>query len=361
MLTYPDLRNLLLSKSNSTSQKSIADECGVSQATVSYWLSGKRRPRKSHLIRLSKLLNISPYELAKASGYNTKEVDQLLSSDITSSSDLDFAKFNLGNISKIRIAGEHQLALTMANQLQNWIDSKLSHSGLSKTNNELLKLKAWCLVELINIHNQIMLPNQFIAFAKSVIQEIQEIANKISDAELFWVADFLEADAWYLMNRYEESIIKTAASLDYIESVDHRLRALRTLALDYAYLGEQFRFRTIANEIEELINSGNFKTPSIAIIACEGVTRSKAILGILDSTTELDKAWELYEEYIPTRSPLLEVGIKRSLLESLCKIEPSNISEIQKLGDEIISVANQFSYPRYTSKVKDIFSKILNN
>lgn len=53
-----ELRAALVSRE--WSQHKIADQLGVSKATVSRWLSGDRVPDRAHMVALRELLEINP-------------------------------------------------------------------------------------------------------------------------------------------------------------------------------------------------------------------------------------------------------------------------------------------------------------
>jgi len=354
-----ELRCILLKKQGSLSQQTIADLCGVSQATVSGWFSGYKRPRLSHLVNLARVIGVDPIELAKAANYNPQEVYKLYNNSQIYPEDIDFAKNNLKSISQLHISGNNTLALNMLKELLDWINIKLRQFSSSL---ELLDLKANLLLDMVNIYNEILLPKDFMKNSGKFLEEVENISRTIGNAELFYMAGFMRGDGKYLLSDYASSAHKILVCLDYIKKVDNRLWALRTLALDYAYLNELSRFKKVYNEITGLIEDGNFKHPEIVCMTYEGLGRAQVLLRLSDDINILNNAWSIYKNRVKPIvkcSPILEIGLKRSMIEIILKTQPNESSLLEKIGTNIIHISEQFSYPRYVLKTQELLKKHL--
>lgn len=71
-------------------QTELAEKMGVSDAAVSYWLSGAKTPRMDKLVKLSKLLNVTIHTLTDEHGF--EEFDRQLPSGLIPISQLQHHK-----------------------------------------------------------------------------------------------------------------------------------------------------------------------------------------------------------------------------------------------------------------------------
>jgi len=121
---YAKLAKLLSDKLNEKriNQPTVAAWCGVSQAAVSFWRNGDKRPQPAHVAKLIMLLDLDLKKIAAIGGYDEEDILRFLPYSLNVWAESDYAEQLVGQIREAISQGNRERAIQRVRHLSAWLD-----------------------------------------------------------------------------------------------------------------------------------------------------------------------------------------------------------------------------------------------
>lgn len=359
MKTYSKLGDILSAAVGVTSEREIAQWCGVSQAAVSKWISGLTRPSPLYLVILASHLSLEPYKLAEAAGYDPEKIVQLFEDRWILSQDLDYARTTIKHIYDARIQGNSAIAIEIASDLNMWLQS------FSTPSQELLKVRARVLFEQSWAYKEISFPEKIKQSTKQITTEINNLAEVYKDGEIYGLAGICKGDTFYILKKFMPAIreLTNVLQQNLVTSTDDKLWLLRALALSAGYLNDYNTVENAEIQVRTLIEDGKYSGLEHFCHALEGIGRAQGLLGLsTKSFSTLYEAEKMYRlmELENKKAPLRAVQVARSKLMVIHQLEPHNWQTIEQVGSEAIRIAQEYGYERHEQQIIELLNRALN-
>lgn len=360
---YPRLGEILSRSVGSRSQQEVADWCGVSQASVSNWLSGFKRPQPLPLAHLASMLNLPPDTLAEAASYDPQEVARLCENlRLTDySSLLDFAQDMAFTVHRARSAGNPRLAIDQAEAISRHVRRTLTSLSEPKYREPYLNLLARLLVERGRVCDESLPAGQAIAPMQGVVEELYAIADELQDEQSLGFAYTTLGAINYLLDRHETSCRYHLNALPLLSEPFWRADVARAAAVASGQSKHAREMRSIENRIEDIIQREQNIDSSTITYMLEGLGRGQSLLGLPKSLQTLKRAEEIHEKGLATKNeePLRELQLIRSQTYALAQVQRSDLRLIEDLGKKAIVLAKAHGYQRYVNDLERFLRSVL--
>lgn len=366
---FSKLGNALALAMGENTEQWLADACGVSQASVSYWISGRRRPRPSHLAIIVALLGLDPKELAELAGHPTRQITSLVESlelkNVAFNDLLEQLSWQARHIHDIYHHSDPPLAIDVGTILVHQLEKYINHFASEKYRIPLLEILSQSLLNLGGAYWINNLPEEAWKHLNRIVEAQYSIAIETESEDPIRRAYYLKGFANYAMgiyglNRWERVRFWHSMARDRYESSDPNwdVENLRNIALASAYLGDSYAFSQAEKEIRDFIEKGNFSSPDIPISLMECIGRGQAQLKIPQSLSTieialgiLDRAKEFGKRLIAPRLQLI-----RSELETRILLGDLDLERIKAISTNGISLSKR-GYVKYENIIKDLYEK----
>lgn len=365
---FPELKELLLPVlANAANQQELADWCSVSQAAVSDWVNGYKRPSPANLALLAawEKATIDPQELAKAAQYEPDRIlplYELLALGQTSySAFLESQTSAPELINKIWFRGDPELAIDEATIRIQQIDRALDSYSTPKYRYPLLRLLSKLWFERSCAY--------WVSAPISVSsQHIQQMA-----ARQYWIAEELnhkEPLGWafhglgnvlYGLKNYQASRGSFRRALRYLQDDAYRRPlAARTVALNSAYLKDEQAFKEDVAITWRMLDEGN-ATPITQCIVLEGIARGEALLGNDRSRATLAEGWSCLEkaERDGRKVTVPRIQLLRSEVEASLSLKDWDKAWIEDNAQKGQSLAEAHSYKKYAANFEEFLRSVV--
>lgn len=344
----------------------IAKDLSLSESTVEHMLSSSDSIRGVYP-------KIGVSNRAQAAAWYTTHFGYASLGDedsVLSAGDLmDFFGDQVEVIRQVRIEGNPQLAIHLASN----VDLRLSKAALqlasSKYFEPIQRLRAVVLYQQARAYTKILPRSQVLGTVRPIARKIRELAKICNDDEVFGLSESRIGDAFYIMSWQvrSDSGIETAMSylysaLEHLKTSEDRVPVLRQLALSWAVLGDEARFKEVSSEAREQIEDRQHSGLDEACQTLEGLTRGYGLLGLAeDAYHTLSKATRLLDKMMTRkqRSPFRLVQLKRTELELLQRFEPENKVDLDRIGTEAAEIAGRYGYTLHKAYIEGLLARSL--
>jgi transcriptional regulator with XRE-family HTH domain len=363
MASFPNLAQLLSQALGTTvTEREIAELCGVSQPAVSYWLSGQRRPQPAHCAILSIRLNIEPYVLAEACGYDPQAVFRPLLLLLGPPQGLlDYAQRHVQDIHNVRIEGNPHRAAEMAKSLTYLLQANMQRAS-DATLEALANIQSGVLFELGMSLEEFLLTEEVVDKTTPLIQEVRNIAHEYDDAEVLGLGEFLQGNAYYIANQHRRAIPFFERALVLMkQNEDSLLLALRTIAVASSCTGNKEQFENVDRTVRAHIADGQFAKIATVCSVIEGLGRAQGKLGLYDEALKtLEEGEGYYAQMVANQElvPAREIQLMRSKFEIVCNLPPRERTSMIDVGEKGRSLAERYGYDRLIYCFDDLLASV---
>ncbi len=273
----------------------------------------------------------------------------------------DHTEDNLQWINEIRIDGQPRQAMARAGYIADRLRQEISDKFKLVKVKLLLKRLAQLLFEQLIAFYEIALPDQIWPFVDPRIKEIYDLAKECdNDKEIIGLADYGLGLAYYLTNEPNHSLQASSRAWQEMSRVDDKLKVLRTMALDWAYLQEEQNFRATASQAQDLIQAGKFSDLQFVGMTLEGLGRGQAILKLPTAVDTLEQGRQIYNQLTRPyhKMPIRQVQLIRSELEVALHLKAGNKLWSGERANEGLRLANEYGYPRYAEQIEQLVKSL---
>lgn len=245
-------------------------------------------------------------------------------------------------------------------ELREEIDSRFNPLG--QTDDLLRGLAALVFEQMIAFY-EVALPEEIWPYVKPRLKELEDIAKACGgDREIFGLSQYAAGVAYYLTGDLPRSIEMFNQAWQNMSSDDDKLKILRTMSLDWAYLKERQPFQKTANKARDLLDNGNLSNFDLVCMFYEGYGRGQGILNVAEAFDTLEEGWRYYRKLARKKDkmPIRQVQLARSELEVLQHLSPTEFGRLEEVGQEGLRMADEYGYPRYARYMQQILEKSLN-
>ena len=334
-LRYPELNAILEPLIPDGKQGWVGRQCGVSQATVSQWRSGRERPDPEipeRIVRLAKAVGEDVMGLAWAAGYNEEEIERLIRylypSPLTDQ-DLIEAREDREDFHHSRIeGGDPERLIARGEALASRYEKKLQIADDTPLTRKLRRELGLIFFDLACVHGETK-PKDVVLEATGPLAKRMRI--HCGDVRLIrglwrWVL----GDGNLIRGRPLRADYYLSDAVEDIDEPDYRLYALRSWGLALANLEEVKRVIATKDEIKALIESGDWKRAEAACQAYEGAALAMAEVKIpghepFDLTK---KGWDILATI--KKAPFRVGQHSRTDLRIALKTEPDDMNLLIK-------------------------------
>lgn len=362
---YPELKKILLSAISSTRQQEVAEWCGVSQAAVSLWINGKKKPKPYHLLALASLFHLDPSALALAVHYSASDIERLQSNSyegIVFQDLMEKIALDLNLTHRLLVRGDPDLAIEhgegVAYQLR-----KAAQKYPSRYQKELLLALSRQQFANARAYSIRYSPKEGKERMSLVVNEHEVIAERTNEDEPAGWAYYNRGALHYALGNAEtgQDNYLTAqnnylVAYRFLPNVLWRFDLLPIYMVCCGYTGNKRGYRWAANEMERLLDRENFSFTEI-IAAREGQSRALALLGDRSAFRMLDIAKSFMSQAQSQGQQLSyrQIQLVRSEIEILQHLEAGDHKGLATLAEYGWSLA----YPRHYVRIANNFAKIL--
>lgn len=253
-----------------------------------------------------------------------------------------------------RTGGQPLLALDMAKFLKEQLLLALPGAGVIRE--AFHRLYAATLAEETMLYLESSPRTEVLGLLLPVYGEIQRVAKELEDRQISGLGYLALAGAYNIDKQYAAGQKLYLTALDLCGTVDMQLRALRGIAISSAFLSELSLVEFASVETHRRIEEGHFTKLEQVCETVEGVSKAHGILRLADTHLWLEKA----EEFIGKldHHPLRRLQLMVSKLETLGRLEPRSLNEIETLGAQGIALARAYGYPRHQELIGDIIARL---
>jgi hypothetical protein len=159
--------------------------------------------------------------------------------------------------------------------------------------------------------------------------------------------------AFYIAGDYHRSASHLLDALHITQDDNHRLWIYRTLAMDFARLGDCTLFQKVEGAIRGLLRADGLKE-ELQCFALEALGRCRAILKSGDPLSDLARAEELYARLRQQerRALFRRTQIVRSELEVVRLTGTREISNLEQKVQTCIVLAQEAGYMRHVVQMQ---------
>lgn len=275
---------------------------------------------------------------------------------------LDILYENLKNIRQVKREGNPELAIQHAKQLSKHLDEMIKNPVYKKSWNELHRLRGHVLVETVWAYNVILKPKEVLEVTSPLIKQVQGVAKDCGDMNLIGLADICWGDANYVARNYRRSTSYLYEGLKIVADLDIQQKALRALALNYAYLNDVERFQKVEKEVRNLIDQGLYSELDKVCATLEAIGRGQGIFGMDKSFDTFSEVEDIYTQINEKdKAPLRRIQLARSRVRTLQHLE-SNVDKglLEEIGKQGIFLAQEYGYHRHAQRIEQLLSESLN-
>jgi transcriptional regulator with XRE-family HTH domain len=336
------------------SQSWVAELCDVSQAAVSQWLSGDKKPTTSHLADLARWFSLDPDELAKAAGYDSQRVIKLCTNRSVSFLDLEHFRLDVKHIYAARVSGDPQLTIEMANDVDYLIRGKKKELVGSSFYSEVQTIHARVLSEKAIAIREICSSDEVLNYVAPIALEIQRIGELHGDDNIFTLGSSCLTDAHYIHKSRRDAIKHARYALTLSTDLDNRLLLIRTLLMCLALSNDKDEFEHVSRNAMKLVHEGQYLHAEVVCTLLEGMSTGQGILGIKDTFDSLEQArifHRLAQEENAHLPAFRYIQLGRSGLQSAQYLQTKDTNEFEKYALEALNIARERGYQRYIDQL----------
>lgn len=362
-MPYDNLGKALMRDLRRTNQSSLAKSIGVSQSTVSQWLKGKKRPQPVYLIELAHRFDLDLNEYAVLADYDSEQLHELYFRRYRSPIDPEFMSVYAYSVYSVRIAGQPQLCIQMADDLETLLDRRPG----TKHGKEIQKIRARVLSEKAIAIRETCSTNEVLSRIKPISQALLEIGERYDDLSIVGLSHACLVDAYYIYKLKREAINQAYQGIAALknsknpEDIDNRLLMMRTLLVCLSLLHEKETFEKEAAKAIGYVDRGEFTHAEVVCTLLEGIATSQGNLRISGALDTLDLAWQYYGQAKRETNSLLSfrfIQLARSGLQSAHNLGTKDTSEFETRVLEGLRLAQEHGYKRYTDQLNTLCKTI---
>lgn len=262
-----------------------------------------------------------------------------------------------GHIYSLRVAGQPQLASTMAAVLVARTAQAADEAGSTPVREAFLRVRAKALIEQGTLALETAPRAEVLPCVKPVAAGLHAIAHELRDADMMAAAHMTLAGAYNIGKRYEFGRVFYARALATAQGVDLQLRILRGLAIAATYLHNRDEIVAVRARVQALIDAGQFTSLEQVCETLEGVGRAQGLVGLKGASQWFEAAEQLLHTL--EFPPLRRLQVVTSKLEVLQRLDPAATGEIERMGQTGIQLADQHGYARHRAHIVEILKKVL--
>lgn len=171
------------------------------------------------------------------------------------------------------------------------------------------------------------------------------------------LANVALAGAYNIRKRYDKGRAYYLEAYEQTNDVDMKLRILRGITIASTYLHDASSVSHVLPIAKRLIEEGNFARLEQVCETCEGIGRGQGLLGSAEAFTWFGASEQILRSL--NYPPLRTIQLLTSKQEVTIHLEPTALSEIEKLGQQAIALADRHGYPRHKETVLENLRKSL--
>ena len=221
-----------------------------------------------------------------------------------------------------------------------------------------LRVRAVALVELGLTHLEATPRSQVLSQIEPVFGALKEIGCELNDANLIASAYTTLAGAYNISKDYETGYRLYAQAFAVAGDINLQLRILRGLGIAATYLHNKGAVAKVTQKAQVLIDGGRFTNLEQVCETTEGIARAQGLTGAARAATWFDAAERALRAL--NYPPLRHLQVLQSKFEVMWRVDPSSTTEIERIGQEAIRLADQHGYPRHQALLVETLNKQLN-
>lgn len=357
---FPELSKALLPAIGTTGEEWLAERMDVSQAAVSYWVSGYNRPSRRNLIRLVSLLDLDLFELAKACEYDFVEIENLhkrVTVETTSLADLiqEWTE-EVKMLREEYLGGLPLRAIEGGAALNDRLNKELARNQSSQNRKPILHVRSQLLHVMGLAFVSSLVPIQAARALEHVALELDKVAIELNSLGLndhrsqAWAA-YARGDMHYCLGRWDQAQWWYKRGLEIEKDPRHQIELVHGAGLSSAYMGKEREFIEYVDRMKDYQERGLTNASETALIS-EAKGRGLALLGQDSALRNLVQELESIARNDFQGKPMILriVQFKRSSILAQLYLKPSG-TDIDLLGTELsdtFNLARRHGYLKYT-------------
>lgn len=345
-------------KQRGLTQQQMAERIGVDQSRVTRIERGLGVPKDLPTAQAY----AKAYRLNKAQADRWYQLLYGLTAD-----QITLSPHNLGaysqafeDINVTRMEGNPQYAIRKAEVLIDYMSQQIGSLAPSLEALPLFRLYARILFEKAAFYGECARRHDVIPHTKQVVKDILRLAKRChDDHQIVGLVYHASGLACYVAGRYGPSASCLSKAVELIPEPVHQCWILRTLALDYARLGDGANYLKTEQRILNLIEQGQVGQQHMVCFAYEGLGRSRGVLGWSQALEYLRKGQAVYQHMKAAneRAHIRMIQLGRSEIEVIQRRQPEDVALLDDQARALIFLATEDGYPRHATEIQALWSK----
>lgn len=361
---FPRLSDMLLASVGLKGENWVAARLNVSQAAVSQWINGYKRPSRRKLIKLASLLQLDLIQLAEAAEYDPEEIrslnERIMIEDVEFDDLLQAWSEEVNLLLELYLGGLPKRTIDFGLILNERLDKELAHHKSHKNRKSILNIRSQLLHVLGLTYISCLIPHQAAGALEHVALQLEDVAAEFHSVglddkrSLAW-AQYARGHSYYALGKWEKAQRSFIGGLNLEKDYQYQFAFIHGIGLTSAYRGYDEKFTECVVWMKEYRERQASNTADETLVL-EAEGRGQVLLRYDTAWEKIEKGLESLSKYESQGRPMLLrlLQYKRSKIVARLSLKPAGADLDLLISDlsEALSLARRHSYLKYSNDLE---------
>jgi transcriptional regulator with XRE-family HTH domain len=333
-------------------QSEVAAQLGVGQAQISRLEEYGQRPKTQ--ARAAGIAEVYQLTKAQRDEFFTLLYGPVISTTLRYDDLLEEYRADVQHMYDLRLEGFPQAAVRLGDDKAKRIQQHISVCPIGRVTYQLHSILAHIYFQQAVAYTETHSEAEVVRNVERLYREMLTLAERTGSVEIRSWAEHRMGTAYYIAGQYQRSVQHLLEAISTTKDINCRLWIYRTLALNFARLGQADIYLKTEGAIRTLCRSREELKDELQCITLEALGRCRAILKVGDPFPDLMRAEELYARLRQQdrRALFRRTQIVRSELEVVRLTGTKDISNLEQKAKDCIVLAKEAGYTRHVSQMQ---------